>query len=137
MPIRVWIEPERRLVRIEIEGDSTTEDILDSIDDAVSDPDAEPGFSILSDHRAVGEPLTTPQVQAMVSRMESLREVMSGCRWAVVTHKPASVGMMRMLAVLLNRIPMTIEVFGTMEEAEDWLFGGDRAAPAPDVVEEV
>lgn len=133
MPIRVWIEPERRLVRIVIEGDSTTEDILASIDRAVSDPDTRPGFNILSDHRAVGEPLTTPQAHAMVARMESLKEAMSGCRWAVVTSKAASIGMMRMLAVLLNRIPMTIEVFGSMDEAERWLFGcgweGQRHEP--------
>lgn len=127
MPIRVWIEPERRLVRVKITGDSTMEDIIGAINEAVNDPRSEPGFSILSDHTEVGEPLTTPQAHEMVAHFENLKERMSGCRWAVVSQKAASIGMMRMLSVLLNSIPMTLEIFKTIEEAEEWLFGMGNA----------
>ncbi len=126
MAIRAWVEPERRLVRIEIVGDSSTEEIIDAIDRLVSDPRTEPGFNILSDHTGVGEPLTTPQAHEMADHFQNLIGVMSGSRWAVVSRKAASIGMMRMLAVLLNNIPMTVEIFSTVEEAEEWLFNPDE-----------
>ncbi|MBN2585934.1 MAG: hypothetical protein JXA64_01480 [Candidatus Fermentibacteraceae bacterium] len=131
MGIRVWVEPERRLVRIEIVGDSSTAEIIDAIDSAVSDPRTEPGFNILSDHTGVGEPLTTPQAHEMADHFHKLIDIMSGSRWAVVSRKAASIGMMRMLAVLLNNIPMTVEIFDSIEEAEEWLFSPD----APEVPE--
>jgi len=130
MPIRVWVEKDRNLVRIEIMGNSTTEDIISSIDSVVNDTGAEPGCRILSDHTRVGEPLTTPQARRMAAHMEKLREIMSGCRWAVVSKKPASIGMMRMLSVLVESIPMTVEVFPSIEEAESWLFA-DEEGEAP------
>lgn len=123
MPIRVWVEPERRLIRVEISGDSTTVDIIDAIDRVVDDPRSEPGYDILSDHLMVGEPLTTPQAREMAAHMQKLGDLLTGSRWAAVTRKTASIGMMRMMAVLLNRIPVELEVFQTIDDAEEWLFG--------------
>lgn len=131
MPIKVWVEEDRNLVRIEIVGNSTTEDIISSIDSVVNDTGAKPGCCILSDHTRVGEPLTTPQARKMAAHMEKLQEIMSGCRWAVVSKKPASIGMMRMLSVLVERIPMTVEIFSSIEEAESWLFA-DEDGEYPD-----
>ena len=121
MGIRHWIEKDRRRVRAELTGNSSLEEMLGTITGAVEDPDFEPGFDVLSDHSGVGEPLTTPQAHELSRVLERLSRHWAGTRWAVVTTKPASIGMIRMLAVLSERVPMTIRTFPSLREAELWL----------------
>ena len=111
MGIRHWIEKDRRRVRAELTGNSSLEEMLGTITGAVEDPDFEPGFDVLSDHSGVGQPLTTPQAHELSRVLERLSRHWAGTRWAVVTTKPASIGMIRMLAVLSERVPMTIRTF--------------------------
>lgn len=121
MPIKQWVEPDRRRIRAVVDGDCSIFEMLGAIDFAIRDPDFVPGFDVLSDHTKIGEPLTTPQAQAIVTHLEGLAEQMAGSRWAVVTRKPASYGMMRMLSVLIKSVPMRLEVFSSFDEAEQWL----------------
>lgn len=121
MGIRHWVEKDRRRIRAEVTGDFTLEEILDTLTRAVEDPDYEPGFDVLSDHSGIGEPLTTQQAQALSRHFEKMSRHWAGTRWAVVTTKPASVGMIRMLAVLSESVPMTIRTFPSLPEAEQWL----------------
>jgi hypothetical protein len=121
MPIQVRIDKRQRLVVAKVVGDFTIEDIVKGVDDSVNDPDFEPGFDVLSDHSKIGTPITVTQAKQMVAHLESLSHLMAGTRWAVVASKPASYGMMRMLAVLAERVPMKVEVFQTLDEAQAWL----------------
>ena len=86
----------------------------------------QPGFGILSDHTEVGEPITTPQVMQLIEHFKTLSDVIAGARWAAVTSKPASYGMLRMISTLAESVPMEVEVFPTFEKAEAWLL-----APKP------
>ena len=45
----------------------------------------------------------------------------AGDRWAIVATVPASYGMMRMLSVHAERVPMDARVFERAEDAESWL----------------
>ena len=126
MPIESHIDEERRCVVARVYGDFTFDDILEAIDHSVRDPRFRPGFAVLSDHTEVGEPLTPSQARRMVDHLESLADLMAGSRWAVVTSKAASFGMLRMVSVLAERVPMDVQVFSSHEEAEAWLFPHDR-----------
>lgn len=44
----------------------------------------------------------------------------------MVTREPASYGMMRMMSVLVERVPMEVQIFETIEEAEEWLGSSPR-----------
>ncbi len=121
MSIKYWIEKDRRRIRAVASGDVTTEEILQALKGSTEHDDFQPGFDILSDHTNVGEPLSTQQARLMSAYLVGIRKVMANSRWAVVTRKPASFGMMRMLSVFLEEVPMTLRIFGTMEEAEEWL----------------
>lgn len=121
MPIESHIDEERSRVVATVDGDFTLDEILEAIDRAVRDPRFRPGFAVLSDHTAVGEPLTPRQARQMVDHLESLAEFLAGSRWAVVTSKPASHGMLRMVSALAAHVPVDVRVFSTHEEAEAWL----------------
>lgn len=126
MPIRIWIDKERRLVRSEVSGSFSKEEILNGVNEAVSHTDFESGFNVLLDHTRVTEFITTPQAHGMARHLESLAEHWANTRWAVVTREPASYGLMRMMSVLVERIPMEVRIFETIDEAEEWLASPPR-----------
>ncbi|MEJ2054430.1 MAG: hypothetical protein P8X42_10955, partial [Calditrichaceae bacterium] len=88
---------------------------------AVNHPDFKPGFNVLSDHTQIKKSITTKQVQALSSHIQKLKPYLADTRWAVLTAKKSSYGMMRMLSVYLESIPVELEVFYKLEEAEAWL----------------
>ncbi len=118
MPITFRVDPTRRLVQTTVIGDFETADIVRVITGAASHPDFEPGFDILSDHREIGEPITPAQLRDLTGLLRELSDRFAGGRWAVVTTKPASYGMMRALSMLTSDGSLQVEVFKTMEEAE-------------------
>jgi hypothetical protein len=121
MPVQQWVERDRRRIRLVAAGELTMDDILKAINGAVEDPAFEPGFDVLSDHRALGEPLTSDQLKQATAHLQNLSQHFAGSRYAVVATTPASYGMMRMFSVLAERIPLKVGVFRSMEEAEAWL----------------
>jgi len=137
MPVRQWIEADRRRIRAVVAGDFKLDDVLEAIDASVSDPDFEPGFDVLSDHSEVGAPMGTDQLKQMTAHLQRLSRQLKDARWAIVASKPVSYGMMRMLSVFAERVPMRVEVFRSLEEAEAWLAapreesGLQEPPPAP------
>jgi hypothetical protein len=127
MPIDCWIEQDRRRVRAELRGDFSTAAMLRVISDAVAQPEFERGFSILSDHRQIGQPITTAQLQEVTTHLRRLSDEFKGSRWAVVTTKPASYGMMRMFSVMVEDIPLYVRVFDNFAAAEVWLDSPDES----------
>ena len=125
MPLRAWLDADNELVRAEASGRFTMDEIVETITTVCGDPRFRKGFDILSDHTGVTEFLTAEQARGMATLMESLSDCFAGARWAVVTTHPASVGMMRMAAVFLERVPMEMRTFSTEGEARAWL--GRRA----------
>ena len=123
------MDHDARLVRATVAGDFTIEDMLRCVSGAAAEAGG-PGYNVLSDHRNVGEPATRPQLEALVSHIAALRRYFGGARWAVIVATPASYGMMRMLGVLAERVPMEVRVFSDADAAEQWA----RGAVDPSVV---
>lgn len=121
MPIKLWVDTDNQRVRAIVTGNFSTAEILRSINQAVEDPEFKPGFNILSDHTGIDTAITPEQAQMTAAHMEQLARYFTGSKWAVVTATDISYGMMRMLSVYLENIPVYLQVFRSMAEAEDWL----------------
>jgi len=120
MPITHTVDTGRLLISLTVSGVLTTQEMLAAVDAVVS-PGDQRRYNVLSDHRGLITPATTAQLRALVSYLSRNREVFGGMRWAIVTVQPASFGMMRMLSVLAESIPIEVGVFRDSLEAERWL----------------
>jgi hypothetical protein len=121
MPIISWIEKNKKRVRAELSGTVSLDEMIKTINASVEDPDFRTGFDVLSDHTQLEQSIETEQVKFLALHIESLRTNFAGSRWAVITKSEVSYGMMRMLSVFLERIPMKLEVFYALDDAEKWL----------------
>lgn len=122
MPITYVLDPAIKLIRAEVEGEFSAADMLRCVMDAGVEADG-PGWNIISDHRRIAHPATRNQLEQLTSRLESMRLYFSNARWAVVTTNIASFGMMRMLQVMAERIPIQLQIFDRYDEAERWASG--------------
>ena len=129
MPVESHVDEARRRIVARVFGNFTLGDIVEAIERSVRDPKFQRGFAVLSDHTEVGEPLTPDQAQQMLSRLKNLSEFVAGSRWAVVTSKPASYGMLRMVSAYAKTVPMDVQVFSSHEEAEAWLSSPETKDP--------
>lgn len=127
VPIDSYIDEERRCIVARVYGEFTRDEIVETIDRCVRDPEFRPGFGVLSDHTAVEVPLTASQAKQMVEHLVNLTDVVAGTRWAVVTTQAASYAMIRMVSVLAERVPLEVQIFSSTEEAEAWLGSVDES----------
>jgi len=121
MPIESWIETGRKRVCALVSGTVTLEEMLETIDRAVAGFPAGERFDIFSDHTGLEKTIESEQARSVAQHIETLQRYFAGARWAVVTKRKSSYGMMRMLAVYLERVPLTLRVFYSHAEAEGWL----------------
>jgi hypothetical protein len=121
LPIKTWIDKDKKRIHSIVSGVVSLEEMLNTITTTVNHPDFKPGFNVLSDHTQIKKTITTKQVQALSSHIQKLKPYLADTRWAVLTAKKSSYGMMRMLSVYLESIPVELEVFYNLEEAEAWL----------------
>ena len=127
MPITYKINAQKKRVTVELTGTNTLEEIFTTIKNALQDPDFRPGFNVLSDHRQVDRVITSSELESTVNLLIEYAGQLSKTKWAIVTLKPASYGMMRMLEVHAERVPMKVKVFKEMDAAEHWLASTDKA----------
>ena len=121
MPIKYWIEKEKQRIRAEVSGTISIEDILNAITDSINDPDFRPGFNILSDHTKIDASITKTQVLHTSFNLKRFSDQIAGSKWAVVVSKKVSYGMMNMLSVYLEMVPMELRAFYSFDDAEEWL----------------
>lgn len=122
MPITWTLDREARLIRVEVRGEVTVAEMIECVTSA-ADEVGEPGYNIVSDHRQIAAPVTKPQLERLTHRLLALRPVFQDSRWATVVSSPASFGMMRMFAVFLQQVPITLEIFSETADAERWAGG--------------
>lgn len=121
MPITATLDTIEHILRFEIIGTVTTDEMTLAVDRSLETLAEDATCSLLSDHRRITMPATVEQVEAFVEHLRRHAQAAHGRRWAIVTTSPASFGMMRMLSILAERIPMTVQVFQEMAAAEQWL----------------
>ena len=121
MPIKYHIDAQKRLIIAEVTGEISYSDIFQTITNSVHDPAFRKGFNVLSDHRGIVRVITTDQVEQTINLLKSYSDRLRNAKWAIVTRKPASYGMMRLLSVHAQSIPMEVKVFRNYDAASDWL----------------
>lgn len=121
MPIAAAIDTYARTVRLVVTGTLTLSELTGAIDAIVAEVGDEGGYDLLSDHRQIATPVTVAQLERLIEHLRLKAKPLHGRRFAVVTATSASFGMMRMLQVLAERIPITVAVFQDLSEAESWL----------------
>lgn len=127
MPIETHIDQARRRVCVKLWGDFTFEDMRAAISGAAHAAEFEPGFDVLSDHTEIGRAITIPESKELLALMRSLAGRFAGSRWAIVTRRLDSFGMLRLISAHAESVPIEMQVFRDFAEAEAWLAG--KAAP--------
>jgi hypothetical protein len=125
MPIRWSVDPERARALATVEGEFTSDDIS-AVIRGVAASALPAGFTVLSDHTGVERPITQTQVIGLASLLEELPERFAGVRWAIVSNRPTSYPMMRVLAARAELVVgMEVRVFFDLRRAVEWLDGAE------------
>ena len=121
MPITASLDTHARVIRFVLTGTLSLNEMIAATDAMVKEVGSDGSYDVLSDHRGIETPATVQQLEALVEHLRRRAKTLHGKKFAVVTATAASFGMMRMLSVLAERIPMTVEVFQDVATAEQWL----------------
>ena len=105
-----------------IDGSFTGAEMLSIMREIATTSELPDGFTALSDHSRVERPISPSQVVELVAIMEQFAPRFTGTRWAVVSTRPASYGMMRVLAARVPlAVPMQVRIFFDAQRAAQWL----------------
>jgi hypothetical protein len=121
MPIDIRVDTNKHRVYAVLSGILTLNEMVEAVNTSVEDPAFRNGIDILSDHTRLEKPIETDEAKSLARHFQVLQEHFAGSRWAVVTKMEVSFGMMRMLSVFLEQVPMYLQVFYSFDEAERWL----------------
>jgi hypothetical protein len=91
----------------------------------VDDPRYSRGMHFLWDRRQLGPPPSTIDLKRAANGLRVLAERIGPCRFAAVVEDPASFGMYRMLATLVDSAEFEVGVFLDDVVARRWLETGD------------
>jgi hypothetical protein len=122
MPITYSVDVERARVHAVVEGEFTLENIVAVLQDVVTHGSLRDGFTVLSDPTRVQRPLSSTQLLGLVGLLERYEERFRTVRWAIVSTRPASYGMMRVLAARAElALGMEVRIFFDARSASKWL----------------
>ena len=121
MPVRVSIDVEKNLVHRELHGRVSAEELLESIDAVVNDPDFRPGMKSLNDLRGVIHTADTEYVMKIAQALMGYADRLASAKVAIVVSADVVFGMMRMLQSYISDSPLDVMVFKDLDEAKEWL----------------
>ena len=116
MPIQKKVDHEQRIVYFTVTGVMDTSDMLTAVNETFSQRKTGAVYDVISDQREVAEPIRTDQVLALVSELMKLGST-EGMRAAMIVGKPASYGMMRMMAAHTEPLGIEVGIFRDLAEA--------------------
>ena len=118
MPTSYNIDSTRNLVCSRGWGVLTTEDLYEHYAKMLADPRFDPGFRQLADLREV----TALTIDATaIAQSAAVPTFDSHARRAIVASSDIAYGMSRMFSLYAESSGQTVQVFRTMEEANEWL----------------
>ena len=129
MPIRTWVDHDLRLIRAEVWGEYTAEDILRATDEVLAYPKYSSRYAILSDHRRVAKVATPAQLDRLMVHLSANKGEFAGRRWAIVTGSHAAYGMARMMAGRAERIDFHVGAFADLDAALRWAATDEATYP--------
>jgi hypothetical protein len=127
------------LVRMDLEGTYSTEDIIRTFNAALSDPDfpGEPRFLLDVTRSAVLAERDAESVRA-IAQYFAEHSPRAGTRLAIIATEPVHFGLARMGAAVAELGGAEVEVLTTIEDALSWLMvktsegpTGGRTKPGP------
>ena len=121
MPIEVTVDKENDLVHRVVTGTNTTDEVLESLQAVLSHPDYRPGMRSLTDLREMKHLADANDIKRLARFLVGQANRLKPAKVAVVVSSQASYGMMRMLQVYCSELPIAIEIFDDLDEAERWL----------------
>lgn len=121
LAISYRIDKHLRIIFATVSGTFSASEMIETVRRAYGDPDYDPEFNVLSDHTKVERPVTREQLEEFVRFLKTEHRRKAPLRWAIVTKRPASFGMMRMFAVLAESIGLEVQVFREKSAAVAWL----------------
>ena len=121
MPAQFQVDRRTRTVYLTLTGTFTSEDVAATIHDMFDALAGETAYNVFADHRGLTTAATAAQVRVAAELIGGPGSPFRGGRWAIVSATQASFGMMRMLAVHTEEVPVEMEVFRDVESAERWL----------------
>lgn len=121
MPIRAEIDEQHTLLKFEIVGDWTTEDMEQVTLEGVRGIAGREGYDALCDLTRTGRASTPAEIRRLVEILTDEGSALRGRRAAMVVGNPTSYGMMRMLAAHAEPIGIEVKIFSNVEEAMRFL----------------
>ena len=121
MPIRVQVDEGSQLLRFEIAGDWTTDEMERSTLAGVRAIAGRDGYDALCDLTRTGRVSTPAEIRRLVQILTEEGSALRGRRAAMVVGNPTSYGMMRMLSAHTEPIGIEVKIFTDLEEAMRFL----------------
>jgi hypothetical protein len=121
VPVSYIIDNSRRLIRTTCSGPVTLEDMVDHFRGLKDDPDCGGHLDVLLDVDHADSLPESKQLRVVNSHIASLRAQVEFGMCAIVAHRDAMFGMMRMFAVFAEDNFRAIRVFRETADAEEWL----------------
>ena len=121
MPAQVQVDRRTRTLYLTITGNFTSDDIVATFEEMTQAVAGETAYNVFSDHRGATMTASSEQVRMAAQLIGRPGSPFRGGRWAIVSANEASFGMMRILAVHTEDVPVEMEVFRDVASADRWL----------------
>ena len=121
MPATIQIDRRTRTLHVTFSGEFTTDYMVTTIQQMKDAIPGETAYNVFSDHRGATMTATGDQIRMAAKLIGSPGSPFRGGRWAMVASGDASFGMMRVLAVHIEDVPIEMEIFRDIESADRWL----------------
>jgi hypothetical protein len=121
MPVEYSIDPTRHRIATRCLGDTTLAEILDHFDELERDRSRPPHLDVLLDLTQQTSLPTTHQIMAAAHRIGMAKWMIDFRACAIVVHRDALFGMLRMFEVFAHQHFDRLRVFRDVNEARAWL----------------
>lgn len=119
------IDPQERIVYLNVTGQSSFDEWQAAMERVLADPAYLRRFNFLTDRRGQID-VPEPEFARKVLRFLVARTLEMGrYRWAAVSNTEATFTALRMFSVLAEEADIRVEVFRDFDAARRWLMGGE------------
>lgn len=106
-----------------VAGEISTEELIEHIGRVHNHPDFRKGMDTLADFSSAKASHTIDLKKIMETKeyTASIEEVRGRCKWAIYANEENMYAFIRMFSFLTKGMQISVAVFKSREEAEDWL----------------